>query len=146
MTRGGMPIHFVGRKMIVGGPRSDLVIIHQQLVMRYAVILIEVLHRDCVVPTLMIKLQTRRARILTSAGHALAPRHRFPWRYVYRRVAGELHGLGLDAVRIVPDTMLRIFDPRKLMKVVGHGIAPHDGMPRLILLPLQHLGIARIIY
>src|SRR5512140_1382771 len=99
VSRRGMPVHFVRWEMVVRSPGTNLVTIHEQLVVRNTVVLIEVLNVDTIFPRLTIKLHNGRARRLSHTGDAFAARGRLPRSDIHRRIAGQLHRFGFDTIR-----------------------------------------------
>ena len=63
-------IHPVRRKMIIRGPRTNRAVIHKQLEMRDAIVLIKILHSDVVCSGWARELRTRRAGILRACDSA----------------------------------------------------------------------------
>src|SRR5215472_2183639 len=106
---------------------------------------IEILHRDIVGAARPIKFESRRTQALPGASDRFPTRSRLPGSNLYRGITGKLHVLGFHAMGMETYPTLRIRNSRFLMEPVHHRVAPDDGVPGLIFLAPQDLGIARII-
>src|SRR5579859_7194040 len=132
--------------MIVGNPFIQHLIAEKYAELRAAVILIEILDIQFIPARLPGEVK-RRGTLLRGGRtfDGLASGSVFPRNDIDGNVAIELHGLGLDAARIVPDAPMLIGDAGNAEEPIAHRVAPNDGVPSLKFEACQCRGVTLVV-
>src|SRR5258708_1835082 len=128
----GIAANFCGRKMRIGNPFLHQMRADVHAVCGFAIVGVKVLDVQIVESGIFGKAERGRAALRLRAFYCFASRGVLPWTYVYRRVALELHGFGLDTVWMIPYASFRIGNAGGAEEPIADGVAPDDGVPGLI--------------